>query len=102
MKRGRKPLPPAQRQANRIAATRRASAKWNRAHQHEIRDRRAERNFRNRNRSGKPAEPQLEKLRRVDLTAPRYRWIDRHGRIHEELWESPEQLLARLRKEGQL
>jgi hypothetical protein len=36
------------------------------------------------------------------LRRPRFRWIDAHGRVHTEHWQTPEQQLEQLRKEGRL
>ena len=35
-----------------------------------------------------------------ELRCPRFKWIDTRGKIHEEWWESVEQLIIRLQKEG--
>lgn len=36
------------------------------------------------------------------LRRPRFRYIDASGRVHAEYWQTPEQQLEQLRKEGQL
>jgi hypothetical protein len=38
----------------------------------------------------------------LDMQQPRFLWIDKHGQLHIEDWQTPEQLLTELRKEGKL
>lgn len=44
----------------------------------------------------------LAELSEMQMRHPRFTWLDQNGRLQVELWESPEQLADRLRKEGQL
>jgi hypothetical protein len=52
-------------------------------------------------RFGKPKHggPSISAL---ELVHPNYTYIDRHGNIHLERWQTPEQLEAQLRREGRL
>jgi hypothetical protein len=51
-------------------------------------------------RFGKPkGGPSISAL---ELVHPNYTYIDRHGNIHLERWQTPEQLEAQLRREGRL
>jgi len=75
------------------------AAAWQRRRQTQdpnvARDRQRERRFRWR--SAKPHAGRELKIRSADeLRRPRFTWIDRHGEIHAELWETPDELAARI------
>jgi hypothetical protein len=97
-KRGQKALPSEERRARRVAATRRASAKWwKKHHAAELR-----KNFRT---APQPITKRaairagLSVVSKSTARMPRFTYIDRHGVLHAEFWETAEQLIARLQKE---
>jgi len=84
----------------------RLAAKHYARHRLEILATAAERSFRFNSKNppiGKPNPQFAEDSPRSlgELQQPRFWWIDARGEIHAELWESAEQLIARIQKEGQ-
>ena len=102
-KRGRKPLPPGEKERRRLAATRRAAKKWYHAHKRELSIHEAEVRFRHRNESRRhqveSISDTLSAIRGLDLREPEYRLQGKaspNGWSFYERWEDPEAMANRI------